>query len=229
MSTPRFITSIISAILLLAAPIAAGAFDTSVYADNSVLAQGRWIKISVPADGLYRIPASKLRAWGFSDPSKVVVRGYGARRLGDTLNQNSYIDDLPEVQTEVSSNGIIFYAVGAGEWTEAQDKGHYFFAQNDFANAGYYFVGLRTDGETPRSFSSTNASLVTLPAATTYICRVQHEVEQTPVPGEAGPLLLLRPTTPTESPPHQDHTSTVSKPLADTSSHSATIPKKYPR
>ncbi len=190
MSTPRFITSIISAILLLAAPIAAGAFDTSVYADNSVLAQGRWIKISVPADGLYRIPASKLRAWGFSDPSKVVVRGYGARRLGDTLNQNSYIDDLPEVQTEVSSNGIIFYAVGAGEWTEAQDKGHYFFAQNDFANAGYYFVGLRTDGETPRSFSSTNASLVTLPAATSYLCRVQHEVEQTPVPGEAGPLLL---------------------------------------
>lgn len=165
-------------------------FDLAAYTEKSVLAEGRWIKISVDQDGLYCISASRLRSWGFSDPEKVVIRGYGGRRQSDILNQGSYIDDLPAVQTVLTKKGIVFYGVGSGKWVESSDKGRYYYQQNDYSSAGYYFVGLRSEGDEARQISLAEASNVTTDPATDYICRVHHELEQLPVPGEAGPLLL---------------------------------------
>ena len=84
----------LAAISLLRAPEAA-ALPLSHYADNSVLAQGRWIKIRVDNDGLYRIPTATLRTWGFTDLSKVRVFGYGGARISDVLSETEYTDDLP--------------------------------------------------------------------------------------------------------------------------------------
>ena len=47
---------------MLLVPVAARAFDTSVYTDKSALAEGRWVKVRVDADGLYCIPTSRLRS-----------------------------------------------------------------------------------------------------------------------------------------------------------------------
>ena len=51
------------------------ALDLSHYASQSVLSSGHWVKISVDESGLYRIPASTLRRWGFTDLSKVRIHG----------------------------------------------------------------------------------------------------------------------------------------------------------
>jgi len=190
MFRPRYITLIFTIVALLTVSFTAGAFDLGVYAEKSVLAEGRWVKISVDNDGLYCIPTSRLRAWGFSDPEKVVIRGYGGRRQTDILKQSSYIDDLPAVQTIVTKKGIIFYGLGAGEWKESSEKGRYYYLQNDYSAVGYYFVGLRSDGEEAREIPVTEAGSLNSEPATTFNCRLHHEVEQIQVPGEAGPLLL---------------------------------------
>ena len=46
----------------------------SRYADHSILASGRWAKISVPTDGVYNLTSDVVRQAGFSDLSKVRIR-----------------------------------------------------------------------------------------------------------------------------------------------------------
>ena len=60
----------------------AAALPVETYAASSVLASGRWVKVSVPQTGLYAIPASTLSSWGFRDLSRARVYGYGAFRGG---------------------------------------------------------------------------------------------------------------------------------------------------
>ena len=40
------------------------AFDLSVYAEKSVLAEGKWVKVSVQQDGIYLLKAEDLKKWG---------------------------------------------------------------------------------------------------------------------------------------------------------------------
>ncbi|MDE6287083.1 MAG: hypothetical protein K2L99_08840, partial [Muribaculaceae bacterium] len=101
--------------IILCAAAGALALPADHFATSSVLASGRWVKVAVPATGLYRITAAQLRSWGFSSPENVRVYGYGGRRIPDLLNAANYIDDLPQVQTAVSPSGIVFYAVGPDE------------------------------------------------------------------------------------------------------------------
>ncbi|MDE6574821.1 MAG: type IX secretion system sortase PorU [Muribaculaceae bacterium] len=181
------ITATFLAILLT--PGSAAAFDTDVYAQNSVLSSGSWIKVRVPDDGMYRISASTLRSWGFSDPSKVVVRGYGGRRLSDKLLQNDYIDDLPLAASVADASGIVFYAMGAGEWTSSY-YGYNYYRQNDFSNYGHYFIGLRDDDEPALEIPETGAPGAGIAPATTFKHYVQYEKELVTCPGEAGPVLI---------------------------------------
>ena len=47
------------------------------YADHSVLANGRWVKVRVPETGIYQLTDQMLRQAGFTDPERVKVYGYG--------------------------------------------------------------------------------------------------------------------------------------------------------
>ena len=168
------------------------AFPTECYAKNSVLAQGRWMKVSVDADGIYMIPTSTLRSWGFSDLSKVRVYGYGGRRLPDVLDKDTYTDDLPEVQSRLTDRGLVFYALGAGEWDYVSVPSvgkHLYYRQNDYSSVGHYFVTEAGDGTEPRTFGKTGTPGANSPYEIFTDC-AHHELERVPVPGEAGPDLL---------------------------------------
>ena len=106
--------------LLLAfilSPAVACAFKLDTYAASSRLSSGKWVRVSVAATGMHCISESMLRSWGFSDPSKVRVYGYGAKRLPDQLT-TAYIDDLPQTASEyVQGKGVFFYALGPVAWT----------------------------------------------------------------------------------------------------------------
>lgn len=160
------------------------------YAQTSALASGTWVKVSIDSDGLYCIPVSRLRSWGI-DPSKAVVRGYGGRRQNVVLKEDEYIDDLPQVQSVLTSKGLVFYGIGAGQWNTTNEVNRYWYEQNDFDTSGHYFVGELGEGEERRSIEtrSSNMSLESTPA-TTFYERLQHERELVPSPGEAGPVLL---------------------------------------
>ncbi|MDE5788535.1 MAG: hypothetical protein K2H79_08370, partial [Bacteroidaceae bacterium] len=47
------------------------------YTRNSVLASGRWVKIAITSDGMYRLTRSMLKGMGFANPDNVRLYGYG--------------------------------------------------------------------------------------------------------------------------------------------------------
>ena len=86
----------------------AQAFDLSTYATTSALASGRWVKVSVDHTGMYMISNATLRTMGFNDPSRVVIYGYGGRRIADVMTSTSYIDDLPVAPQQHTDRGTVF-------------------------------------------------------------------------------------------------------------------------
>ena len=77
---------------VLSLPMVAGIRS---YANRSVLAEGKWVKVRVSESGVCRMSFSELRNAGL-DPEQVRVFGYGgAQKEQDFSIRN--IDDLPQV------------------------------------------------------------------------------------------------------------------------------------
>ena len=132
-------------LFLVANPLSLNAFSLTTYSENSALSEGNWAKISVPKSGVYLISNSDLQKWGFSDPSKVNVYGYGGKRLPDALSSSSFIDDLPIVRAQHTDKGIVFYAQGPETWTTSNGK--YVQSINPFSTEGYYFISDRESAQ----------------------------------------------------------------------------------
>ena len=80
--------------------------DRQDYAENSILAEGNWVKISTTDAGIYQITEDSLRAWGFTDPSKIKLFGYGGTDIDELFaNSDNYIDDLPQIRKALP-NGL---------------------------------------------------------------------------------------------------------------------------
>ena len=94
---------------------------------------------------MHMLSDQQLRQWGFSDPSRVKVYGYGAMRLPERLD-NSYLDDLPQAPSEyLAGRGIVFF--GEGPVTVGNPATKYLRpVQNPFTLLGYYFLS-ETDDE----------------------------------------------------------------------------------
>lgn len=166
----------------------AGAFETSVYTERSLLAGDRpVVRAAVNSEGLYIIPVARLKSLGFNDPSKVRIYGYGGRRIDDVLSQDTYADDLPEVYSEyVEGRGVVFYAIGSGRWTWRQND-YWHYDVNPYTSRSYYFI---SEADSPRK----EAEVIGSPrpgnnAATTFMDRLHYEQELVS-PGEAGALLV---------------------------------------
>ena len=86
------------------------------YTGISKLNSGYWVKIRISESGIYQISYDDLRAWGFVDPAKVKLYGYGGAMLPEDF-QKPYIDDLPEVPVMRYGERMIFYAQGVVKWT----------------------------------------------------------------------------------------------------------------
>ena len=109
------------------------------YAAHSVLAQGKWAKIRVPASGVYELTDALIRQAGFSDKSKVRIYGYGGHLQNEILDGNTLkeLDDLKEVPTFVSNGRRLFYAKGPVSWSSntASER-----TRNPYSTHGYYFI-----------------------------------------------------------------------------------------
>lgn len=170
--------------LLTVLSLRSEALPLSVYSSESVLASGKWIKISVDDNGLYRIPASTLRSWGFANSSAVRIHGYGGNRIADALTEADYIDDLPVVPSVICADGsIVFYGVGPYTWDNSTPMVR---RSNPYSVAGYYFI-TENESEVP-TFESTAVPGASAPA-TSFTERLQHEQDLVS-PGEAGQFLV---------------------------------------
>ncbi len=110
---------------------------------ESVLKQGKWIKISTGERGIYKIPYSKLVEWGFSNPENVHVFGAGGTILSEDPGVVDY-DDLPQNTVwHGKSNGVdclFFYAEGTNNWTYDSSNKLFKHNLNYYSTKGFYFL-----------------------------------------------------------------------------------------
>ena len=131
------------AILTLALSQGAQAFPLSHYASNSLLSTGKWVKISVPEDGVYEITPDELAQMGFNDINAVRVYGSGGHMIGETLDGGAP-DDLVPVPTKVVGNKLCFYGLGPVSYELLNPRKpanrYYTRVMNTYAKAGCYFL-----------------------------------------------------------------------------------------
>ncbi len=174
-------------ILAIAGTQQTTALSTDTYAEASRLASGRWVKISVDRSGIYLLTEQQLRQWGFSDPARVKVYGYGAMRLPERLD-NTYIDDLPQTPSEhLPGKGVVFF--GEGPVTSGNTTSKYFRpVQNPFTLLGYYFL---TDNDEERLIPQPDPA--SSPSATnpaTVVPEMAYHEQELYSPGNAGFLMV---------------------------------------
>jgi len=126
------------------------------WAAQSVLAQGRWVKISVESDGIYHLTHAAITQMGFGNPANVRVYGYGGHLQKEIIDADTDFDDLEEVSLWPVPDGYLFYANGLETFRDGRH------IPNHYARAACYFV---TEAGSPvGAFPSTSSS--TSPVAT---------------------------------------------------------------
>lgn len=148
--------------------------DSSRYASESVLNSGKWVKIQVAEDGIYKLTAADLKKMGFSNLDKVAVYGYGGWPLDEDFS-TTYIDDVPEVAVWRSADYLLFYGKGPRKWEYSSSDKSFIHTNNPYSNYGYYFVTEKeTAGRTmEKAASAAGATL----QVTTFDDYVLHEEE----------------------------------------------------
>ena len=143
----------VTIVLVLAFPLYARKGED--YAANSILAEGRWIKISTTETGIYQIPFDTLVSWGFTDPANVKLFGYGGLVIDELFSNNdNYIDDLPQIPLWQHDNKLYFYSTGTTKWEYSTSSGEFTHRLHPYSTRAYYFL---TDKEvTPAIFPTVN-------------------------------------------------------------------------
>ncbi len=178
---------ILSAVAGLATALSASALEPDAYTATSVLAEGKWVKISVERSGMHLISNSQLSTWGFKNPANVRIYGFGGAMLSDVLDPADYIDDLPPIPAERVSAGLVFYAVGPTQ-VRVEDNA-LTHDVNPYDSKGYYFLTERADGELRAPEASGRALDSATGCATTGLAMLVHEQELAS-PGGSGRLMV---------------------------------------
>lgn len=120
------------------------------YAPNSVLKQGKWVKISVEETGVHKLTYQDIQGMGLDNPESIRVFGYGGAVLPEHFTASSRLyDDLPEVAIymEKGSDGvfgpddyILFYAQGPTQVAYNKSSRLFQHKQNPYSTKGYYFL-----------------------------------------------------------------------------------------
>ncbi|MGM9845984.1 MAG: type IX secretion system sortase PorU [Muribaculaceae bacterium] len=126
----------------------ASALTSAYYASESKLASGRWVKISADTEGIYQISYDTLRQWGFDDPAKVAVYGYGGTALDDHSLLNKP-DDIQQTALMHTADGrLIFYSDGVARLMVNTITSDGTLDRNYYSSHAYF---LLSDAETPKA------------------------------------------------------------------------------
>ena len=105
------------------------------YTRKSKLAEGRWVKIAIKDDGMYRLTSNSLRKMGFSNPQNVHLYGHGGHRMSEVSNPDEEYDDIEEVPLyQVDGDTWLFWCNGLMHWEG--DKRIF----NQYATSASYFL-----------------------------------------------------------------------------------------
>lgn len=122
--------------------------EITLHAGSSVLSSGKWYKIKILKDGIYKLTFEDIKNMGFADPSAVRVFGNGGTML-PLMNSEQRYDDLIENSIYMSDGGdgifgagdfILFYGHGPVKWKLNNLSGIFEHSVNLYSDAAYYFI-----------------------------------------------------------------------------------------
>lgn len=133
--------------LILAAAVALAA--TATAQEHSVLATGRWWKLGVAEEGVYRITTSHIAALQGASVDSLAVYGRGAGMLAEQ-NALTPLDGMSQLAIEVTDrngNGLfdagdelLFYGEGAEGWSYDEAQGRWVFSHHAYARENCYYL-----------------------------------------------------------------------------------------
>ena len=111
------------------------------FKNNSVLADGKWVKIKVEESGIYELSYQQLKDFGFENPENVKVFGTG----GNVASENylyEYMDDLEQNPVMHHSDKIYFYGKGVVKDSLSVINSSYIYrpVTNPYSQYGVYFL-----------------------------------------------------------------------------------------
>ncbi len=123
------------------------------YAEQSVLRQGTWHKISVDTTGIFKISYQDFVVYGINPddivPENIRIFGNGGRNMPETLSLPRE-DDLKELSIDVEDGNdgsfdpgdfVLFYATGP-ENRDFVNQEYYRYSPNIYTRKSYYFLTL---------------------------------------------------------------------------------------
>jgi len=118
------------------------------YTNSSVLASGKWVKISVDTTAIHKITYQQLIDMGISSPENVSVYGTGGGMLSK-MNKEVKTDDLVlnSIYMEKGNDGkfnandyILFYAKGPRSWKYDTINKEFVHQNHLYSNKAHYFL-----------------------------------------------------------------------------------------
>lgn len=138
------------------------------YASNSVLSQGKWIKLSTTQKGFHLITYDNLVSWGLitAPISSEQLRVYcnGSRMLPEANNVSRY-DDLHEISIEIRDGGdgifsqgdyAIFYVEAPIYWDFDITSKSYMHSRNLYSEKNFIFVTINNVGTPQRIITNSS-------------------------------------------------------------------------
>ncbi len=160
------------------------------FAANSVLATGKWYKIGVTADGVYKLDYNFFKRMGFNMnalvPANIRLFGNGGYMLPEA-NDSARADDLLENaiyvkgQNDISfgkNDYVLFYGQGPTQWTYNSAAKKYQHKVNLYSDTTFYFI---TVGPVAGKRITAEPLYAGIPAdtVTTYDDYAYHELDAT--------------------------------------------------
>lgn len=122
------------------------------FKNQSVLASGRWFKIRVAKDGIYKISYTDLQAMGMNmngiNPQNIRIYGNGGGMLPEN-NSDTKFDDLIENAIEVigetdaifnETDYVLFYGQSPHVWNFDESTQKYLHISHAYSDYTYYFI-----------------------------------------------------------------------------------------
>jgi hypothetical protein len=131
-------------------------FGSTPHKSSSVLATGKWYKISVQETGIHKINYDDFVKMGFdlsrANDSAIRVFGNGGGMLPE-VNMQPRTDDLRQIPVEVADGGdgkldpgdyVLFYGESPDVWTYNYSTHLFAHSKNLYSDYNYYFINYDT-------------------------------------------------------------------------------------
>jgi hypothetical protein len=113
----------------------------SITAQHSVLSNGKWYKIKLKDDGIYKITYAQLKNMGFSNPGNVRIYGNGGGMLPKKVTGERAADLVEDAVQYDDANGfILFYGQSPNLWNYNAVAKHFYHSKHKFSDYSYYFL-----------------------------------------------------------------------------------------